>query len=408
MHGADHPESSSRHEPGARTRVLIVASHPIQYQVPWFRALAGRAEIDLSVLFIQQPDANRQGRGFGVPFRWDIPLLEGYKWTLAPNVKGKQDLGGFLSARLSHPGGILKFHEPEVVLLTGWHILPMLQLLMSARRAGIPIIMRGESNALRSRSFTARAGHRLLLGKCTAFLPVGRSSREFYLGYGIEESRLFDAPYFVDNERFITSAAQVVPARARLRDRWAIPADAVCFCYAGKLEPKKRIMDILTALEDARARTSTNLHLLVVGAGEQLAAARERVSAASLPVTFAGFLNQTEIPAAYVASDCLVLASDFGETWGLVVNEAMACGLPAIVSDRAGCGPDLIQEGITGRTYPFGDTSALADRLLEMTDLAAAKAMGKAAQSHVHRHYSVDVAVRATVEAVEYASRHPR
>ena len=80
----------------------------------------------------------------------------------------------------------------------------------------------------------------------------------------------------------------------------------------------------------------------------------------TLPVSFAGFLNQGEIPAAYAACDALVLPSDYGETWGLVVNEAMACGVPAVVSDAVGCGPDLVEEGQTGMIFPLGDIPALA------------------------------------------------
>ena len=65
------------------------------------------------------------------------------------------------------------------------------------------------------------------------------------------------------------------------------------------------------------------------------------------------------------AADCLVLPSDGTETWGLIVNEAMACGKPAIVSEVCGCAPDLIEEGETGYSFPLGDTRALAGRLRE-------------------------------------------
>ena len=121
----------------------------------------------------------------------------------------------------------------------------------------------------------------------------------------------------------------------------------------------------------------------------------------SLPVTFAGFLNQTEIPAAYVASDCLVLASDYGETWGLVVNEAMACGRAAIVSDRAGCAADLVVEGKTGLTFPFGDVEALADRFVQAaTNPTGLEEMGARARDRVSEHYSIRNAVQGTLSAV--------
>jgi glycosyltransferase involved in cell wall biosynthesis len=304
-----HVAANRRHR---RTppRVVAVASHPIQYQAPWFRALASAPAIDFSVLFVQQPDAQQQGRGFGVAFEWDIPLLEGYRWQVVPEIRGPGGLNGFFAARIAHPLALLRKLDPDVLLLTGWHVWPLMQMLVAAWWGGIPVIMRGESNALRRRSWAARILHRVLLGRCAAFLPIGKASRDFYRGYGIPDRLLFDTPYFVDNARFTRSAAESTPRRADLRARWSIPAEAICFCYAGKLEPKKRILDLIDALRVAVARPGPPLHLLVVGTGELMPQAQTMATQWRLPVTFAGFLNQTEIASAYVAADCLVLPSD--------------------------------------------------------------------------------------------------
>lgn len=380
-------------------RVLAVATHPIQYQAPWFRALA-RAT-DFSVLFVQQPDAAQQGKGFDLAFEWDVPILDGYRWQRAPDVRGRGGLRGFFAARIGHPLDLLRKLDPDVVVLTGWHAWSLVQMLIAASRARVPVIMRGESNALRRRPWPVRAFHRVLLTRCAAFLPIGRASRAFYESYGVPDRRLFDAPYFVDNARFTQSAAQALPHRTSLRARWAIPEAAVCFCYAGKLEPKKRIGDLMTALHIARGQSTRPLHVLVVGTGEQMAQTKALVEREHLPVTFAGFLNQSEIADAYVASDCLVLPSDFGETWGLVVNEAMACGRPAIVSDRVGCGPDLISDGKTGAVFPFGNARALAECMVRFaSDDERLQTMGRLAQELVVRHCSVEQSTEQTLRAV--------
>lgn len=81
---------------------------------------------------------------------------------------------------------------------------------------------------------------------------------------------------------------------------------------------------------------------------------------AGIPAHFHGFANQSELPAIYAAADVIVLPSDARETWGLVINEAMACGVPAVVSDTVGCGPDLVERGLTGAVFPLGDLAALA------------------------------------------------
>jgi glycosyltransferase involved in cell wall biosynthesis len=384
-------------------RVVAVASHPIQYQAPLFRALAAAPELDFSVLFVQIPDAAQQGRGFGVAFQWDVPVLEGYPWRQVPKLLGPGGLSGFFAARIASPVALLRELNPDVLIVTGWHVWPLLQMLLAARWLGIPVVMRGESNALRRRPWLPRLLHRLLLGRCSAFLPIGKASREFYRGYGIGDDRLFGTPYFVDNARFDSCARELLPQHNQLRERWSIPPQAICFCYAGKLEPKKRILDLLEALRIAVSMSATRLHLLVVGTGELMDAAQAQVRQHGLPVSFTGFLNQTEIPAAYVASDCLVLPSDYGETWGLVVNEAMACGRPAIVSDRVGCGPDLITPGGTGEVFRFGDVQALAARLVDLaSDRERLAAMGPAARQRVMQDYSIERSAQGTLAAVRY------
>lgn len=385
-----------------KPRVLWVATHPIQYQVPLFQAVERAGALDFAVVYIQRPDARQQGAGFGVAFEWDIPLLEGYRWRVADGVAGRGGLEGFAATWLRHPVQLLRRLQPDVLVLTVWHALPLVQLLLAARCLGIPVVMRGEANALRTRDWRARAAHRVVLAMCRAFLCIGKGNEAFYRGYGVQPSRLFPAPYFVDNARFHAAAQQLGLGRDELRSRWGIRRDAVCFLYAGKLEPKKRILDLLAALERASARTTAPMHVLVVGTGALMDEARDFVETRKLPVHFAGFLNQTEMPAAYVAADALVLPSDYGETWGLVVNEAMACGRPALVSDRVGCGPDLIIPGQTGDTFPFGDVDALAQCLADWAqDPGRLGAMGARARQRVTEGYSVERAVEGLHAAVQ-------
>ena len=140
----------------------------------------------------------------------------------------------------------------------------------------------------------------------------------------------------------------------------------------------------------------------MVGEGELKSKCQLYAAKNKLPVTLTGFLNQTEIISAYVASDCLVLPSDYGETWGLVVNEAMACGVPAIVSDRVGCHPDLIISGKTGEVFPFGDIVSLSDLFLfYIQNPNQLRRMGSEAQQHIKR-YSYEEVVKGTLESLDY------
>lgn len=385
-------------------KVAVISTHPIQYQVPWLRKLAGLSDIELKVYYAFLPDEKQQGIGFGVSFTWDIPMLEGYNWELLQNRVEQPSLGHFFG--LNTPGITLALarDRPDAVIITGWHSLPMLQALWACIRLGIPRVVRGESNDLRKRRWWIRLLHRALLSRFDAFLAIGDSSRSFYLQYGMAEERIFPSFYFVDNNRLQTQLSQVRGQRLSLRADWHIPDNATCYLYAGKLEAKKRIIDLLTALDVAR-RVSPDVHLLVVGDGELMGEAREIVRERALPVTFTGFLNQTEITRAYAAADCLILPSDYGETWGLVVNEAMACGLPAIVSDRVGCGPDLIEEGRTGFVFPFGNTEALGSMMAKLAGAPGGlRRMGENARSKV-KEYSVEQAVSGARHALYYVAK---
>jgi len=397
------PPRSAQAQP---VKVAIMATHPIQYQVPWYQHLTAQPGVAPHVYYAVLPTRQQQGIGFGVSFAWDIPMFEGYGWSQLENRAGKPGLGSFFGANTPGIHAALAANRPDVAIITGWQAYTLLQGIWACMRLGIPMIVRAESNALRKRRWWVRILHKLLLSRFDACLAIGQANRQFYLGNGVAAAKIFSSHYFVDNQRIGAQYESLAPARASLRQAWGIAPDKTCFVFAGKLQEKKRIMDLLRALKLAGEKRA-DLHLLVVGSGEQLEAAQGLVASGRLPVTFAGFLNQTDMPKAYAAADCLVLPSDFGETWGLVVNEAMVCGLPAIVSDRVGCGPDLVSDGVTGLLFPFGDIEALAACLLKMAaEPEARAAMGARARDRI-ADYSVQQAVQGTLRAI-HATTHRR
>ncbi len=384
----------SFHKAGVSIRIAFVTSHPIQYQVPVFRCLTQTPGIDLTVLYAMLPDSATQGAGFGVSFEWDIPLLEGYNYRVLKNVSANPGVTHFGGCDTPEIADVLKELKIEAVVVNGWVVKTCLQALRAAKKLRVPCIVRGEANNLRKRPLWKRLPQRLLVRKYDAVLPIGKASREFYRSHGVSESKMFDARYCVENQRFARAANEAEPRRSTLRSQWGIPENAVCFLYCGKFEQKKHPVELVEAFLQAHQQSmdseqNTQIHLLMVGDGELRGECEKRVAAhealgargegrgeltprSSLlaprpPVTFTGFLNQSQIVDAYVASDVLALPSDAGETWGLVVNEAMACGRPAIVSHLVGCGEDLIQPDETGWVFRFGDWSSLSELMLSVS-----------------------------------------
>lgn len=384
----------------------ILTTHPIQYKVPWYRALAQRSEVDLTVFYCMMPNSQQQGDGFGVEFEWDIPLLDGYRYEVLDNVTREPSVTRFGGCDTPGITEIVIGRGFDAFIVNGWVVKSCLQVLRACRKHHVPCIVRGESNSLRPRPWWKRVGHRWLLRKYAAFLSIGEANKQFYLDNGVSEDKVFFAPYGVDNERFAGASAQSRARRAELRRHWGVPDAACCFVFCGKFIEKKRPLDLLEALSMAVEGVDQGkdaMHLLMVGDGALRPPCERIARDRGLPVTFTGFLNQSQIAQAYAASDCLVLPSDYGETWGLVVNEAMACGLPAIVSDRVGCHLDLVAPGRTGEVFCFGDRRALAQRLGSFAaSPEEVTRMGGAARELVGK-YSVASAVEGTVEAVEYA-----
>ena len=225
------------------------------------------------------------------------------------------------------------------------------------------------------------------------------AAKDFYRRLGVPEERLFPGPYCVENDRFARRASEL--GGRCCRERWRIPNDRVVYLFCGKVVDKKHPLELVQAFHEATQRAG-NIHLLMVGDGDRRAECEAYAKQHRLPVTFAGFLNQTELPAAYAAADCLVLPSDNGETWGLVVNEAMACGRPAIVSDQVGCSLDLVRPGECGAIFPYGDQQALIRALVEHADVGLLFRQGQRAHTIV-ADYSIEALANGTLEAARYA-----
>lgn len=374
-----------------KPRVAFVTSHPIQYQVPVFRFLAERSDLEFETIFAMLPDAAKQGDGFGVEFEWDIPLLEGFQYHVLQNRSKMPSVTSFKGCDTPDIGRIFRERKYDIVFVNGWVVKTCLQALWACKMLGLPIGVRCEANHLRPRAWWKRALQRQLVRRFDAFLPIGNANREFYASYGISAERMFSSPYCVDNNRFAKAATKAQEQRDSIRDHWRIPRDSCCFLYCGKFESKKHPLQLIESFLNSNFRQS-NSRLLMVGDGELRHSCEALVRAklgntfvaSESPVVFAGFLNQSQIVDAYIASDMLLMPSNHGETWGLVVNEAFSCGRPAIVSSLVGCSKDLILEGHTGHIFPYGDWDRLTELISNCSlSLAKLEKMGNNAREHI-------------------------
>jgi glycosyltransferase involved in cell wall biosynthesis len=349
-------------------RLAIITTHPIQYQAPLWRALAKTPGIDVMVYFgsdfcvrgVKDPE-------FGVHFSWDVPLTEGYPHTFLstdPGISRVEDLKLNIS---EFKEKLLEFH-PNCALVNAYSPLPFyLKAILTLRLLGIPVLLRAETTDVavhRSalKAFSRNVFLKLLYSQIAGFLAIGYNSRHHYMSRKILEHRIFSAPYNVDNHLLEKQIKDYGGMRAEIRRELGFAEDQFVFIFSGKLIPKKNPLLMVEALRLLTGSGGIRPGLIVMGDG--LLRRDFEAGIAAIPeitAVFTGFQNQSKLGRFYSAADCLVLPSQWEETWGLVVNEALHFGIPAIVSDRVGCWRDLVIAGKTGYVFPTGDAAALAD-----------------------------------------------
>lgn len=363
-------------------RIGFLISHPIQYFAPLFRELAKHC--DLTVFYAHRQTAEQQARaGFDVAFEWDVDLLSGYHSKFLRNVARAPSTDRFFGCDTPEIAGEIAGGSFDGFVVPGWALHAYWQAVQACRRAGVPVFVRGDSQLVGPRTGAVRlakaVAFRSVLRRFDGFLYVGQRNREYLQHYGAPSQRLFFSPHCIDNDAF--RAASEAAGRDRL-NREPGPARRVLF--AGKLIERKRPFDLLQAAARLAADGSP-VDVAFAGSGEQQDALAAAAAASGVRAHFHGFVNQSELPGIYAAADVIVLPSDGRETWGLVVNEAMACGVPAVVSDAVGCGPDLIEAGLTGAVFPLGNVAALADgigKVLAFDPLRTRQALAKRMETY--------------------------
>jgi glycosyltransferase involved in cell wall biosynthesis len=330
-------------------RLAVITSHPIQYNAPLFRRLTERGRIIPHVLYNWEGASMQEvlDPGFGQRVRWDIPLLEGYSYEFVPNRS--KDPGPHQYKGLDNPELVSRVlrRNPDAVLVFGWASKSHLHALRKLH-GRFPVFFRGDSTLLGERRGLRRWARRVFLRwvyrHIDVALYVGQHNRSYFKAHGLREDQLVWVPHSVDNERFSDAKGDYVKRAQALRRKLGIPDEDIIILFVGKLEAQKAPEVLLEAFMGLKAR---NAHLVFAGSGHMEGHLHRMAQE-----------NQSVMPVVYHAANVFVLASR-GETWGLAVNEAMACACPVVVSDRVGCAPDLVREGQNGHVVPSGDADAL-------------------------------------------------
>lgn len=364
-------------------RLAIISTHPIQYNAPLFGLLAQNTDFKIKVFYTLGIDSSEfTDPGFKKTIKWDIPLLHGYDYTFVKNKSASPSTSSFWG--IYNPSLIqeIELFDATHILIYGWSFHSHLNVLRYFHKK-IKIFFRGDSTLLDEKPGFKTMFRRLALywvyRHIDKALYVGTHNKKYFLKHGLSVSNLIFAPHAIDNSRFRNDNLYATQAY-QLRNRLIGNTDKIVFLFIGKFEKKKNPLLLIKAFKQLDPLQCT---LLMVGNGPlEQELIKESVGCAN--IKFLPFQNQTQMPIVYRTADVLILPSDGpGETWGLCINEAMACGLAVIASTKVGCAVDLVHPGINGYIFEAGDFEDLREKLelITIKTKEELKAMGATSRS---------------------------
>ncbi|MEJ8842231.1 glycosyltransferase family 4 protein [Lacibacter sp. H375] len=369
-------------------KLAIITTHPIQYNSPLFRLLSERKRIEIKVFYTWgQSKGEVFDVRFGLKRSWDVPLLEGYTSEFVRNTSCRPDSNHFWG--VLNPGLYKQIIREgyDAVLIYRWSLFSHFYLMQRLGK-NPALFFRGDSHLLQTSNGVKQYLKCLFLKfvyrNVDGAFVVGALNKAYMQANGLEEKKLFYAPHAVDNERFTNEAIAMEERAMKERDHAGIPSDAVVFLYAGKFYALKQLEFLVRTFQQL---VGEQYRLLLVGNGDEETMLKN-LAGTDKRILFQSFRNQSEMPWVYRIGDIFVLPSK-SETWGLGVNEAMACARAAIVSDQCGCAPDLIKENENGFVFQSGNKTDLLRCLKAVPDKTVAHKMGKKAFETI-KDFSLD------------------
>jgi len=377
-------------------KLVILTEIIAPYRIPVFNALARREEIDLHVIFLAESDPKlRDWLVYKDEIRFSYQVLPSWRRKFA---------GHNLLLNRGLKSGLQRA-APDAILCGGYNYVASWQAMSWARRRRVPFILWVESTDrdIRSRNRLIEFLKKKFIERCSAFVVPGKSSLQYVMNYGVLERDIFTAPNAVDTELFAQRAEAVRQQAERRRQALQLPPRF--FLFVGRLVREKGVFDLLEAYGKLTPELRTLVSLVLVGDG----AAREEVDRrarqiAPGQVRCAGFVQRDQLAGYYALAEGFVFPSH-SDTWGLVVNEAMACGLPVISSDAAGCVEDLIEDRWNGWVVRRGDVIQLASAMQELgRDSALRTQMGNHSRERILR-YSPGACAAGIAQAARSVAR---
>lgn len=340
-----------------KCRLVIVTEIISPYRIPVFNALARNPEIDLYVVFLAETDPSmRQWHVYKNEIQFHYEVLYSKRYRV-----GQHNL--LINRGLKN---VLRQVNPDVVLCGGYNYIASWQALHWTRRRQIPFLVWMESTQQDHRKghWIVERVKKKFLQQCNGVVVPGKSSFQYAATFGVASNTIFIAPNAVNNDLFCKGADAARANCASIQQAKQLPSRF--FLYVGRVVREKGVFDLVEAYGKLDPKLRQDLALVLVGDGPdrlELMRMASRIIPGS--IQFRGFAQREELPSYYGLAETFVFPTH-SDPWGLVVNEALASGLPVIASNAAGCVADLMEDGGNGRVILPHDPERLAAAIVEI------------------------------------------
>jgi glycosyltransferase involved in cell wall biosynthesis len=389
-----------------KKKIIVVNTHCIQYYTPLYKKINSNPDIELELFLCSDYGIKSY---FDVEFsrdvQWDSQLLDGLSWKVFRNVTLFKNVfkpfWGMLNPSLiwslrNQPKG-------TIVWVDSWSQLTLIMAVVFSKLFGHKVYFRCETplnQELKKNKFKRifkNALLKLFFQFVDKFLYIGSENKKFYTSLGIKDYNLIFCPYCVDNDYFKSLDATLTFDDENNHELEIISSEFFhTFLFVGKFTHKKRIMFLLDVFKNLN---NNKFRLLLIGSGELINEMKSFISTNNLKnISILGFKNQSELHKYYRIANTLILPSGMGETWGLVVNEAMNFNCSLVVSDIIGSSFDLVDEGINGFKFKLDNKFDLIDKIRRVIDLNENEV--HRANKDLLRVYNYDIAVENIISSL--------
>jgi glycosyltransferase involved in cell wall biosynthesis len=351
-----------------KRRLAIITTHPIQYNAPLFKQMNERGRVFTIKVFYTWSQSKDKvfDREFGIAVDWDIPLLEGYDYTFVTNTSsrpGTHHFNGITNPTLNDE---IEAWKADAILVIRWSFSSHLKAIRHFHRK-IKVLFRGDSTLIDEpagyslKKMVRRFFLQWIYSHVDYALYVGSASRKYFVVHGLRSRQLLFAPHAIDINRFSDDDYKYTKGAESWRLELGISSNDLVYLFAAKLTRKK---DPELLIKAFLALNIPDSWLIIVGNGELEVTLKEKYLD-NTKIIFIDFQNQSSMPVVYRLGDVFVLPSRGPEeTWGLAINEAMACGRAVIASDKCGCSSDLIVNGVNGYVFENGNLESLKNCMM--------------------------------------------